>query len=1112
MTKKQSVHSLDHLAQILLEEKFILTALEFHAELIERNKKVNRLQTYFSDPSNFERIACVNRNDEIRSINNLNLNEANDDDSISMMGESMKTYDSNDSVEQDTLLQFKLRKANETIDQLRNDLTELTNNQKKNKSEEISGKKLNETENITKETSLEKHIMNFLVNKYLIQFNYKLSSITFCEENDDENLDDWDAIGLNEKSPPDLLKLYRNYEYSSINQKKEDRQFIHRATSTNNEIDNPKILIDASTQTRSISTSHQFQQTLFNEQEKVEEFNSTKQNEVQQMKILKEYHITNNSEKKLDNISQSSNENGKNDGLEKEIKPISDNPEINIEENRLKEGKEINQIFNINRNSKKIYDKNLEKEKFVKENNEGNLEKEEEINSDGDEILNEKPLIEKDVKEANIGKNSRDVESYLHFYGDDELNLDEDLLMMIRNFSKLEDDWKLSNEFLGNFVRTVEILLPSVTTSKRNYLYVLLITFYNHLPNRKDEEKVFEILIHSISRPSMNDVYNGIACWIYLMKKIEIENRRDELIPLIWEELTMSNRLERKVMAIHIIVHLIPFVSSTMQQSFIISIIQQVIDDEDMEKEIILNILLIFIRSISIDIVENVSFKLTEILEEVFIKFFSIIDTTLAVSGKEEEITENIYPIIDYRQFEHRSTDSCNENDKIRLNKLFELVSIEYLNKSKFIDIDRYENIIMNQLKKMMNELNENSSKLMINEKTIFHLFHKYEFQYEFTSIYRLDNSIDLVSENLLQIFYHINNLINNIDWHYSKEFGEMFCLITSTIHIHRTSLVFILNEIFHKILLKSSDNIDQFSKMIISYESIDLLKSIELFRVLIQLYQLEKRNIFLHLNRLRNFKDKLIFIDSLTFYLIYWHFNTSPIHTSSALHWIHELLCELMLKENDERHLIKCVSQRLLKTFGHSEKIICDSLIHFQLMLFDDDNESIIFESFSFLLQVIDAWNEATYRRIELKLQTVRKISINLINRFFQLFRHHFHQFSPNLLHVIVNDFSYNNFHSEINNDILHFFNETIEKGIEINNKNFLIFLQTVDDSILDDLPHLSELKNENNQQILQTSPPNSNNDDTNSIDSNGGVMTMKKTFSKFRESAGDKFRFFRS
>lgn len=47
--------SVDLIAAQLLRDQFILTALEFHTELLEAGRELPRLRDYFSNPGNFER-------------------------------------------------------------------------------------------------------------------------------------------------------------------------------------------------------------------------------------------------------------------------------------------------------------------------------------------------------------------------------------------------------------------------------------------------------------------------------------------------------------------------------------------------------------------------------------------------------------------------------------------------------------------------------------------------------------------------------------------------------------------------------------------------------------------------------------------------------------------------------------------------------------------------------------------------------------------------------------------------------------------------------------------------------------------------------------------------
>lgn len=55
----------------------------------------------------------------------------------------------------------------------------------------------------------EKRALNFLINEYLLLHGYKLTSITFADENEEQDFEDWDDVGLNIPKPVELLQLYR---------------------------------------------------------------------------------------------------------------------------------------------------------------------------------------------------------------------------------------------------------------------------------------------------------------------------------------------------------------------------------------------------------------------------------------------------------------------------------------------------------------------------------------------------------------------------------------------------------------------------------------------------------------------------------------------------------------------------------------------------------------------------------------------------------------------------------------------------------------------------------------------------------------------------------------
>ncbi|XP_041824358.1 RAB11-binding protein RELCH homolog isoform X3 [Melanotaenia boesemani] len=200
--------SADVIAAQLLRDQYILTALEFHTELLEAGRELPRLRDYFSNPGNFERQSGTPpAKDQVLGPGGP-LNRAGSISTLDSLDFARYSDDGNrESDERVAVLEFELRKAKETIQALRANLTqaaesELPSQERKN---------LKTSPEIQEPIRpLEKRALNFLVNEYLLKNEYKLSSITFSDENDDQDFELWDDVGLNIPKPPGLLQLYRN--------------------------------------------------------------------------------------------------------------------------------------------------------------------------------------------------------------------------------------------------------------------------------------------------------------------------------------------------------------------------------------------------------------------------------------------------------------------------------------------------------------------------------------------------------------------------------------------------------------------------------------------------------------------------------------------------------------------------------------------------------------------------------------------------------------------------------------------------------------------------------------------------------------------------------------
>ena len=268
--------TLDQIASCLLKQNYILTALEFHTELAENGRELPRLRDFFSNPANFEQ---PNQSNSTTNSTFQYQNSTTGGASSSSAGfyplhraSSIQTFDSLDltrySDDVDTnkfqddkiaVLEFELRKAKETINQLRNTLTIATeSNDKPNNINQSTSSLLNQTETnfkqILNESKIvsnqtlsenvgklekmmsqdddeldeksnqmaphDKNAINFLINEYLLEHNYKMTSITFSEENETLDLEDWDVIGLNRSKPPNLYHLYKLYLNKKLTSKK----------------------------------------------------------------------------------------------------------------------------------------------------------------------------------------------------------------------------------------------------------------------------------------------------------------------------------------------------------------------------------------------------------------------------------------------------------------------------------------------------------------------------------------------------------------------------------------------------------------------------------------------------------------------------------------------------------------------------------------------------------------------------------------------------------------------------------------------------------------------------------------------------------------------------
>ncbi|XP_055086303.1 RAB11-binding protein RELCH homolog isoform X6 [Periophthalmus magnuspinnatus] len=162
--------SVDVIAAQLLRDQYILTALELHTELLEAGRELPRLRDYFSNPGNFERQSGTPPAKDQALGPGGPLNRAGSISTLDSLDFARYSDDGNrESDERVAVLEFELRKAKETIQALRANLTQAA-----------------ESEVPSQERK-----------------NFKSSP-------EIQDFEVWDDVGLNIPKPPDLLQLYRN--------------------------------------------------------------------------------------------------------------------------------------------------------------------------------------------------------------------------------------------------------------------------------------------------------------------------------------------------------------------------------------------------------------------------------------------------------------------------------------------------------------------------------------------------------------------------------------------------------------------------------------------------------------------------------------------------------------------------------------------------------------------------------------------------------------------------------------------------------------------------------------------------------------------------------------
>lgn len=541
----------DRIAWKLLKDNFILTALEFHTELVEGGRELPRLRDYFSNPGNFEKQAnevssspVLPRTSSIQTLDSLDFARYSDD------GE--RQID-----ERVAVLEFELRKAKETIKALRANLTIVT--ESNSSTPEVPVDALSVQESVKPH---EIRALNFLINEYLLKHNYKLTSITFSDEIEDQDFEDWDDVGLNIPKPPEILYIYRNY-YRHLQLWRQYRDAecqteIH-ISSHNQDVQNP-LEVEINNLREMIQSLVQENDSLQNQVWKLEK-------ETEYNKNISSTPVTTSKKLNCQFPQEISNYNIESnirlESLESDSR--TESPLLSLDEN-IKE--------NNLQDSPSSLDVAVHTEIEEKLNDLSNIEHLIE-SSELNHITHSVAIASSDRKLSSAFQKALQNYGYLHKFGQDN-----------RLASEVAEIIDSSDNVVLMLARCLPHIVPNVLLAKREELIPLLLCTISLHPEAKQRDKLLNILFNLIKRPDEEQRQMILTGFVAIAQHLGPSRVEAELLPQCWEQIT-HRYTERRLLVAESCGVLAPYIPSEIRSSLVLSMLQQMLreDKEEIVRE-----------------------------------------------------------------------------------------------------------------------------------------------------------------------------------------------------------------------------------------------------------------------------------------------------------------------------------------------------------------------------------------------------------------------------------------------------------------------------------------------------------------------------------------------
>ncbi|KAG5900415.1 hypothetical protein JTB14_029302 [Gonioctena quinquepunctata] len=507
----------------------LLSALELHTELLESGKEIRQLKDFFSNPGNFELQA-----QEFREIPiHPHLSRSGSQVTLDSLDLTRYSEDGGGTDEKVAILEFELRKARETINALRNNLTVATESET-SPSDNDNLRNIN----IGGIKPHEQRALNFLINEYLLLHGYKLTSITFADENQNQDFDDWDDVGLNISKPPELFVLYRD----GLKQTVQSNTSISTQTDSND--DEQKTIESLTEKIQSLETQNsdlnhsitklQDELTQLSHKQSLPDTCATTEIPFPEKIEIDKESIDSDSPERFEFVD-------KNIYLVKKRDSI-----ITLEDN-------------VSNNSFNTSDwTNLSLPVENKDSNVQNDSKRRSLYPDMSSQYNKDPFI---------------CEVYSACYIDklDKLEIDTDEVL---NKNIIDE----------SFVHLVSIsllkLIPNIILNKREEVIPLLVSSIHLNPKASERDKLLQQLFNLKKKPSTGErmmILNGLLSVAKCSGEHLVEN---EILPQCWLQLTHKH-VERRLLVAEACIALMPYISNPIRNSLCLSMLQQMLEDKE---------------------------------------------------------------------------------------------------------------------------------------------------------------------------------------------------------------------------------------------------------------------------------------------------------------------------------------------------------------------------------------------------------------------------------------------------------------------------------------------------------------------------------------------------